>query len=299
MYCHETLTKSPIPSAIFYFYKCATMAYMKKGDKIIIGVAGFSLALSVFALWGYYDMRREGGAVKEAPLLTDTVNSGVSPDGADVLLPYPQPLTIQEIRMPAGTMPGFDYSPPSATTSQIIGRGGVSDMSAQTASDVIIAYGGDVLIYHNTTIGFEFGLPSVEKKLRLNDTGSYARKSDALVWLWFTKGFDIATANFFVTPTAVSSVSELSFDYNFIGYPSYMGTLSSVVITVNGTPALEETVSYESASPGYPNTWKFIHILHDGKLYTFGAQIAPVQAINEKEVEQMITVFKGTFHFLP
>lgn len=274
---------------------------MGKRDKIIIGIAVFSLALSAFALWGYYDMRRGGGgAVTEVPLLTDTVNSGVpSSDGVAELIPYPEPLMVQEIRMPAGTMPGFGYSPPSATTSQFIGRGGAADTSTQTPSDVIIAYSGEVLIYRNMTLGFEFGLPSIGKMLRLNDSGSYARKSDALAWLWFTKNFDIATANFFVTPNAAASINELLFDYNFEGYPRYMGTLSRTETTVNGESALEETVSYESGSPDYPNTWKFIHVFHKGKLYTFSAQIAPVQAVNEKEVEQMITVFKSSFRFLP
>jgi hypothetical protein len=265
---------------------------MKKGNLITLGAALFAVGLSGFALWAVYDVRHEGGAVEPEPL---------PPGVSDIILPYPQSVgMIQEIQMPAGTMPDmpFGYSPPSATTSQFIGRGGVSDMSAQTPSDVVIAYSGDVLVYHNITLGFEFGLPSADKKLRLNDSGSYSRKSDALVWLWFTKSFDIATANFFITPNASPSVEELSFDYHFAGYPLYMATLSSVKTSAGGSPALEETVSYESSSPGYPNLWKFVHILKDGKLYTFSAQVAPVQAIDEQEVEQMITVFKNSFRFL-
>lgn len=294
-----------ITLAIFYFYKCATMAYMEKRDKIIVGIAVFSLTLSAFALWGVGDLRNKNNAPKESSTLTDAqyIQTPVITEGYSPHLPTMQDvqmgMMVQEVQMPAGSMPGPLSSPLSATTTQFIGRGGVSDTSAQTPSDVIIAYSGDVLIYRNTTLEFEFGLPSSDKKLRLNDSGSYSRKSDALVWLWFTKNFDIAMANFFVTPTPASSVNEISFGYAFEGYPPYMGTLSRTMTTVNGEPALEEIVSYESSSPDYPNTWKFIHILRNGKLYTFGAQIAPVQAINEKEVEQMITVFKGTFHFLP
>jgi len=298
---------------------------MKKQSMIIMGIAFISLALSIVALWGVYDTRHKdtysqnkssASSTPPNPLAEGTINPVMPQRESQLSYPCQPPTTgnfipppclatstqLHQIILPAGVTPvsppwSIAPSPFSATTSQFIGRGGVSDTTKLTPSDVLIAYSGDVLIYHNTTMGFEFGLPSIGKELRLNDTGSYSRKPDALVWLWFTKNYDIASANFFVTPSVASSLDALSFDYNFTGYPKFTGKLSSTMITVDNQPALEETISYESSSPNYPNTWKFVHILHDNNLYTFGVQVAPSQAVNVAEAEQMLQVFSNTFHF--
>ena len=263
---------------------------MKKQKIVIVGIVLLLAALSCVAFLYKYRQEREKMNTQNQPqnktTTLENISSGIETPSLEV---FPLPSGINR----------FDsQSSRSATTSQWISRGGASDTTKLLPSDVIIAYSGEVLVYQNKTLGFEFGLPSFGKALRLNDSGSYSRRSDALAWIWFTKNYDIATANFFVTPTNISSLSELSFDYNFEGYPKYTGTTSRELKTVGTVPSLEETVLYESKSPDYPNAWKFIHLLRDGNIYTFSVQVEPKQALNIEEAEQMITVFKSTFHFL-
>ncbi len=299
---------------------------MKNERIIIVVVVSISILMGTIALFGAYNARNKNIPSRNEPFASSTPSDSQTEVTLATFMPheeqtiYPCPpqtvggflpppcLTdvtpIHEITQTtrvAVAAPSWD-SPPfplSATTSQFIGRGGVTGPTKLTPSDVLIAYNGDVLIYHNTTMGFAFGLPSIGKELRMNDTGIYTRRSDALVWLWFTKSYDIATANFFVTPSEEASLSTLSFNYNFIGYPTFTGKLSSTMTIIDDTPTLVETVSYESSSPNYPNTWKFIHILRNSNLYTFGVQIAPSQAVNVAEAEQMLHVFSNSFRFLP
>lgn len=272
-----------------------------------------AFGVSVFALWSVYDLRYKN--ISTPNQSTDIFYPPNPPIGADSgpdkreqlhqIIPPIQsdPFSGEPVRIPIDTPTGnANGAPPlsflSGTTSQFISGGGASDINKLVPADVIIAYIGDSLMYYNTTMGFKFGLPSSNKTLRLDETGVYSRKSDAVLWLWFTKNFDIAVATFFVTPNAASSIETLSFDYNFIGYPTYMGIISRATTTVSNHPALEEVVSYESSSPGYPNIWKFVHILHNGNLYTFGAQIGPLQAVNTDEVSRMIFEFENSFRFL-
>ncbi len=223
--------------------------------------------------------------ISEQVFLVDERRQVISPQGVAV---PPLPFFIPITSTPGGP----------ATTTQFVARAGVQDISRITPSDVITVYSGDVLLYSNATLGFYFGLPSDSKTLRLDDTGTYARKDNAFLWLWFKRNYDVGIANFFITPTTTRTIDELSFDYNFKGYPKYTAMLSSTTTTVGSLPALEVVVSYESTSPGYLNTWKFIHVIHDRKLYTFGVQTEPSQTINYQYAEKLVSVFKNTFHFV-
>lgn len=222
--------------------------------------------------------------ISEQVFLVDEKRPIISPQGVAMPpLPFPIPSNI-----PGG----------SATTTQFVASAGVQDTSNVTPSDVITVYNDDVLLYSNATLGFYFGLPSDGKTLRLDDTGTYARKDGALLWLWFKRNYDVGVANFFIIPTTTRTIDDLSFDYSFKGYPKYTATLSSATTTVGSLPALEVVVSYESTSPGYLNTWKFVHLIHNGKLYTFGVQIEPSQTVDYQYTEKLISVFKNTFHFI-
>jgi len=186
----------------------------------------------------------------------------------------------------------------SATTSQFIHSVGPAGIRKPFPDDVIIAYVGEILMYTNLTMGFKFTLPSSNKTLRIDNTEYYTRKSDVLVWLWFSMNTDIAVAAFFITPTTATSTDVLAFDYNFIGFPPYTGTVSKSLKFIDNAPALEETVMYESTSSGYPNVWKFTHILKEGNLYTFATQIGPSKAINLDQSLALINAFDNSFKFL-
>jgi len=265
----------------------------------------FALTASIFALWSIFGVQQEIKNIDTTPKLSADLAVEISQESKEeevsvtdqvflvdeqhpVVFPEGMPIPIQISNIPGGP----------ATTTQFVARAGAQDTSNVAPSDVITVYSGDVLLYSNSTLGFYFGLPSEGKTLRIDDTGTYARKDNAILWLWFKKNYDVGVANFFITPTTANTFGDLSFDYNFKGYPKYTAMLSSATTTVGALSALEVTVSYESASPGYPNTWKFVHIIHDEHLYTFGAQIEPLQTGDYQYTEKLISVFKNTFNFV-
>ncbi len=257
-----------------------------------------ALGASGFAIWSVRDLRNKCVLLPGVPTV---LSGGPDYDGGFSAPDYSvNPSDISNglpNATPTSFLPGdiSDSFSSGATTSMFINSGG-SDIGNRSSSDVIVAYIGDELSYYNTSLGFKFSLPSKNKALRVDDTGVSARKADAFVWLWFTKDGASASATFFVTSTKASSLDNLSFDYNFIDYPRLENKISRVTVSVLNQPAFEETVAFQSNSPGYPNIWRFVHIIRDDRLYSFGVQIQPHQAVNVDDAMSMLRSFENSFY---
>src|SRR3989344_473446 len=268
-----------------------------------------ALGASVFAIWSVRDLRNSS-VLLPIPTVPTVISSspnsiGFLPPGSEhesQSYPYDNAPNLSDTihsivtEIPAQGIPNdmpYSYSS-GATTSMLISSGGL-DISKNAASDDIIAFINDELTYYNTSLEFKFSLPSKNKSLRIDNREVAARKSDAIFWLWFTKDGGTASATFFVTATTTLSTDNLYFDYNLIDYPIFEKTISRATVTVANETALEETVTYQSNNLDYPNIWRFVHVIRDGKLYTFAAQIGPSQVIHIDEATMMLNSFKQSF----